>query len=275
METTMGHFICTTCGTQYEQSDKPPAACAICEEERQFVGMMGQAWTTLARLQQSHMAVLHDEAGLLGIGMTPAFGIGQRALLVPTATGNVLWDCVSLVDDAIVKLINGVGGLEAIAISHPHYYTTMVEWSRAFGNIPVYLHRADSEWIMRKDGCIELWEGNSKEIAPGVTLVRTGGHYEGGTVMHLARGPKGTGAILSGDLLQVAADRKFLGFMRSYPNFIPLGEAAVRAVAASVEGYTYDAIYGAFWGRVIPTGGKAAMQASVDRHIAWLHRPAL
>lgn len=271
----MGHFICTTCGTQHERSEQPPDACAICEDERQFVGMMGQSWTTLARLQQSHMAVFHDEAGLLGVGMSPAFGIGQRALLVPTPTSNILWDCISLVDDAIVKLINGVGGLQAIAISHPHYYTTMVEWSRAFGDVPVYLHRADAEWIMRKDACIELWEGSSKEIAPDVTLVRTGGHYEGGTVMHLARGPDGTGAILSGDLLQVAADRKHLGFMRSYPNFIPLGEAAVRAVAASVEPYTYDAIYGAFWGRVIRTGAKAAMQVSVDRHIGWLHRPAL
>jgi glyoxylase-like metal-dependent hydrolase (beta-lactamase superfamily II) len=271
----MHAFICTTCGTQYEPSAQPPAACMICEEERQYVGTMGQAWTTLARLQQSHMATFHDEGGLIGIGTSPGFGIGQRALLVPTETGNILWDCISLIDDAMVQLLNGLGGIEAIAISHPHYYTTMVEWSRAFGNIPVYLHRADAEWIMRQDDCLELWDGSSKEIASGVTLVRTGGHYEGGTVMHLAKGPTGKGALLSGDLLQVVADRKFLGFMRSYPNFIPLGEAAVRAVAATVEPYDYDAVYGAFWGRVIPAHAKAAMRASVDRHVEWLNKPAL
>ena len=187
----------------------------------------------------------------------------------------MLWDCISLIDQAMVDIINGLGGLKAIAISHPHYYTTCVEWSRAFGDVPVYLHKADFEWIMRSDSCIQLWEGGSKEIAPDMTLIRTGGHFEGGTVMHWARGAGGKGAILTGDLLQVVADRKFLGFMRSYPNFIPLGEKAVRAVAATVAPYQYDAIYGAFWDRVISKHAKKAMVASVERHIEWLRRDAL
>ena len=95
------------------------------------------------------MPTFRDEAGLTGIGIAPAFGINQRALLVPSDDGNVLWDCISLVSDVMVELIKGVGGLKAIAISHPHYYTTMVEWSRAFGGIPVYLHAADQDSIMR------------------------------------------------------------------------------------------------------------------------------
>jgi hypothetical protein len=221
------------------------------------------------------MATFRDDGGLIGIGTSPNFGIAQRALLVPAVAGNVLWDCISLIDQAMVDVINGLGGLKAIAISHPHYYTTCVEWSRAFGGVPVYLHKADFEWIMRSDSCIQLWEGESKEIAPDMTLIRTGGHFEGGTVMHWARGAGGKGAILTGDLLQVVADRKFLGFMRSYPNFIPLGEKAVRAVAATVAPYQYDAIYGAFWDRVIPEHAKKAMGASVDRHIEWLRRDAL
>jgi hypothetical protein len=49
-------------------------------------------------------------------------------------------DCISLIDDATITLINGVGGLHAIAISHPHFYTTLVDWSRAFGDVPVHLH---------------------------------------------------------------------------------------------------------------------------------------
>lgn len=271
----MEAFICTTCGTQYALSEKPPAQCVICEEERQFVLPTGQAWTTLARLRKTHMATFHDDGGLLGVGMSPNFGIAQRAMLVRAASGNVLWDCISLIDQTMVDIINGLGGLTAIAISHPHYYTTCVEWSRAFGDIPVYIHRADAEWIMRSDPCIKLWEGESKEIAPGMTLIRTGGHFEGGTVMHWAQGSGGKGAILSGDLLQVVADRKFLGFMRSYPNFIPLGEKAVRAVAETVAPYAYDAIYGAFWDRVIPHNGKKVMDDSVERHIAWLNRDPL
>ncbi|MET0879852.1 MAG: MBL fold metallo-hydrolase [Tardiphaga sp.] len=268
----MDAFICITCGTQYAPTAAAPPACIICDEERQYVPPGGQAWTTLPRLQRSHMPTFRDEAGLMGIGIAPAFGINQRALLVPTGDGNILWDCVSLVSDVMVDLIKGVGGLKAIAISHPHYYTTMVEWSRAFGGIPIYLHAADKEWIMRPDACLELWTGETREIAPGLTLLRVGGHYDGGSILHWADGCDGRGALLSGDILQVVADRKHLGFMRSYPNFIPHGGSAVQTIADRVMPFRYDAIYGAFWNAVIPQGAKQAMQASVARHIDWLGR---
>jgi glyoxylase-like metal-dependent hydrolase (beta-lactamase superfamily II) len=183
----------------------------------------------------THMATFRREAELIGIGTAPLFGIGQRALLVRTSHGNVLWDCIGLIDDAMVEIVNGLGGLKAIAISHPHYYTTMTEWSAAFGDIPVYLHAADQRWIMRSAPCLELWRGETKEISPGLTLIRTGGHFPGGTVMHWAQGAGEKGALLSGDLLQVTADRKFVSFMWSYPNFIPLGSKAVAAIAVRLK----------------------------------------
>ena len=209
----MSEFICTTCGTQYEASESPPAQCAICEEYRQFVLPAGTSWTTLAKLRVTHKATFHDEQGILGIGTSPDIGIGQRALLVRTPTGNILWDCIALIDDAMVEIINALGGLTAIAISHPHYYTTMTEWSRAFGNIPVWLHKADAQWIMRGGDCVKLWEGDAKELAPGVTLIRTGGHYEGGTVLHWAQAAGGKGAILSAPTF--CRSRRTAGFSAS------------------------------------------------------------
>src|SRR5205814_10411416 len=149
--------------------------------------------TTLARLRRTHMATFRDAGGLSGVGMAPNFGIAQRALLVRSPHGNVLWDCISLIDDTMVTIVEGLGGLKAIAISHPHYYSTMAEWSRAFKDVPVYLNTADAEWIMRADPCLRLWEGDTKEILPGMTLIRTGGHSEGGTVMHWDEGASGNG----------------------------------------------------------------------------------
>ena len=140
----MPAFICTACGTQYPPRDAPPAQCPICEDERQYVPPGGQTWTTLPALAATHFNVYRQhEPGLIGIGTLPSFGIGQRALLICTPNGNVLWECLSMLDEATVTLINGLGGLKAIAISHPHYYTTMVEWSRAFGGVPVHVHAAD------------------------------------------------------------------------------------------------------------------------------------
>src|ERR1700738_319600 len=101
------------------------------------------------------------EPGLIGIGTQPSFAIGQRALIVCTANGNVLWDTIAMLDAATIALIKGLGGIAAIGISHPHFYTTMVEWSRAFGGVPIHLHAADQRWIMRPDPCIKLWQGET------------------------------------------------------------------------------------------------------------------
>jgi hypothetical protein len=84
--------ICTACGTQYAESAQMPDRCLICEEERQYVPPRGQTWTTLQALQQSHTNTFREyENGVIGIGATPAFAIGQRALLVRTGSGNILW----------------------------------------------------------------------------------------------------------------------------------------------------------------------------------------
>ena len=140
----MTNFICATCGTQFAASEDPPAECAICQDPRQFVPLSGQQWTTLEQLRAHHRNAWQEcEPGLIGIGSTPEFAIGQRALLLRTQEGNFLWDCVSLIDGATVELIRSLGGLRGIAISHPHYYTTVVEWSRAFHDAPVHLHAAD------------------------------------------------------------------------------------------------------------------------------------
>src|SRR5215207_5224051 len=131
------HSICVTCGTQFAASAAPPASCPVCDDYRQYVPPSGQAWTTLEKLRQTHRNSFRRlEPNLMGIGSTPEFAIAQRALLVQSPAGNVLWDCISLIDDATVDLLNGLGGVSAVAISHPHYYTTMVEWSRAFGGVP-------------------------------------------------------------------------------------------------------------------------------------------
>jgi hypothetical protein len=261
----MPAFICTACGTQYPPSDQPPAQCTICQEERQYVPPTGQSWTTLESLGARHFnAFRQHEEGLIGIGSQPAFAIGQRALLVCTPHGNVLWDCISLIDDATVTLIKGLGGLKAIAISHPHFYTTMAEWARAF-DCKVHLHVADRKWIMRPDAAIELWEGETRSLLPDVTLIRGGGHFPGGTVLHWAKGP---GILCSADIATVTQDRKFLTFMRSYPNFIPLSAREVEGIATALQPFRYDRIYGHYFDRVIANNAKDVMATSVARYLA-------
>lgn len=263
----MAAFICTACGTEYAPGDKPPATCPICEDERQYVPVTGQGWTTLDALKRSRANAFREhEPGLIGIGTEPGFAIGQRALLIVTPSGNVLWDCIALIDEATVTLINALGGLSAIAISHPHFYTTMGRWSRAFGDVPIYLHADDSDWVQQPSDAMRPWRGETMEVLAGVTLIRCGGHFEGASVLHWAGGAGGRGVVCAGDTVTVATDRKWLTFMRSYPNLIPLPGEAIGRIWSALEPFQFDAIYGHYFDRVIAGGAKAALARSVKRY---------
>ncbi len=261
----MPNYICATCGAQFAATDAAPEHCPVCEDERQYVGWSGQRWTTLEKLRQKHRNEVRDDLGLVGIGTDPSFAIGQRALLVQSPGGNLLWDCITLIDDAGVEAVRKRGGIRAIAISHPHYYSSMDEWSKE-SDAPVLLHAADSRWVMRPDPGIDSWSGETKKLWDGMTLIRVGGHFAGGTVLHWPAGADGRGALLSGDIIQVAQDRRWVSFMYSYPNYIPLPAREIDRIVAAVEPFEFDRIYGAWWDRNVASDAKNAVRRSAERY---------
>lgn len=249
-------------------SVNPPAACPICEDERQYVDWDGQRWTTHETLAAKHSLRIGEDAGLLAISMGGAFGIPQRALLLPTAAGNILWECVSLVTPEAVTQLRERGGVDRIVISHPHFYSSMVQWSEALGDIPILLHAADKAWVQRRSRTIEFWRGDTLSLGGGVSLVRTGGHFPGSTALHWNVGARGRGALFVGDSPQVMENRRGVSFMYSYPNYMPLRPSAVREMRKRIEPLDYDDVYGFSWGRNIIGGGRAAVTASFDRTLA-------
>jgi glyoxylase-like metal-dependent hydrolase (beta-lactamase superfamily II) len=271
----MPAYICVTCGVQHAESAAPPPTCPICEDERQYVGWKGQQWTTLPEMAaQGHRNVLRDEdPGLTSITTVSAFGIGQQALLLQTPGGNVLWDCVSHLDADTIAAVRARGGIQAIAISHPHFYATCVEWSEAFGGAPILIHAADRRWVMRTGSSVVLFDRGEIEAVPGVTVVQVGGHFDGATVLHWPDGAGGRGAVLSGDTLQVVMDRRYVSFMYSYPNLIPLSAQAVERIAATMRRYRYERIYGAFNGRTVRVDGAQAVERSAERYLRHLRAP--
>lgn len=258
-------FICITCGTQYAESETPRQNCPVCEDERQWVRWEGQAWTTREELAGKHKLTMRDDARLPGFGIEPKFAIGQRALLVETPDGNVLWDCVSLVSEEAIAEITRRGGLSAIAISHPHYYSAMVDWSEAFGGVPIHIHADDAAWVMRPHPAVRFWQGETLALNSSLTLIRCGGHFAGAQVMH---DKNGSGTIFAGDVLQVTPTRRSVSFMYSYPNYIPVNAEAVRRIERALAPYEFDVIYGAWWDQNIPGGAKEAFRRSVERYLA-------
>ena len=257
----MPTYLCVTCGTQFAPSAEPPRECPICLDERQYVGPGGQQWTTPEELREAHHSRVEEiEPGLVGIGVEPPFAIGQRALLVES----LLWDCVPLVDGT-------TQAIETIAVSHPHYYTTMVDWAERF-DARVLLHEADRKWVMRPSPRIEYWSGERRRISDALEFVRLGGHFAGGTVCLWRAGADGRGVVLSGDILQVVSDRNWVSFMWSYPNLIPLPAVEIQRIRGVVESLDFDRIYGAWWDRVIESDAKAKVLRSADRYVEAITR---
>src|SRR5690625_2480555 len=256
--------ICTACGTEYP-AGPPPSHCPICEDERQFVPIGGQKWTGLDALARDHQVEWSEDApGIHQLVIRPRFAIGQRALLIESEHGNVLWDCIALLDEPTKARIHIMGGLAAIAISHPHYYTTNRIWAETF-DVPVFLHADDAEWVQRPHPRLHHWRGDTHAIAPGLTLIRCGGHFDGANVLHST---EGKGRLFSGDVLQVTPDRKHISVMWSYPNYVPVGAAVIRTIEATLVPCDYDAVLGAFPGMSIEEGGKAAVARSLARYLA-------
>jgi glyoxylase-like metal-dependent hydrolase (beta-lactamase superfamily II) len=262
----MPKYICETCGTQHADTPSPPARCCVCEDERQYVGWQGQRWTTHEELAQRCSLRIADDGGLLGLAMASEFAIPQRALLLPTDAGNILWECVSLVTPEAVAALQARGGVDLIVISHPHFYSAMVEWSDALGGVTVLLHEADRAWVMRPAPQLEFWRGDTKRLSDGVTLIRCGGHFAGSTALHWRDGPVPGGALFPGDALQVASDRRHVGFMYSYPNYIPMKAGDVLAMRERLAPFDFEQVFGFSWGRNIMLGGRAAVDASFERH---------
>lgn len=259
--------VCLTCGAHQPGHAPPPTLCPICDEPRQYVRAGGQAWGRHDALLTEHASRIEDEAlGLVGVGLEPAVAIGQRALLVRTPEGNVLWDCVPLLHDGAVARLHALGGVRAIAVSHPHFYTGAARFAEAFG-ADVFLHADDRAFVTHPHPRLRHWDGERHALFGRVTLVRAGGHFRGGTVLHWADGAEGRGVLLTGDIVMVIPDRRFVSFMYSYPNLLPLPATEVRRIAAALAPFAFDAIVGGWWERTVPTDAKAVMERSVARYV--------
>lgn len=261
-------LICETCAVEFDEP--APEVCPICVDERQWVPEHGQVWTSLDELAAAGQAVQIDplERDAWSIVTHPHVGIGQHSVLVRTPHGALLWDPVGYVDQATVEAVLAlVGPVVAVAASHPHMFGVQVEWAHRLGDVPVLVCEADAQWIGRRSDLVELWAG-SHEIVDGLTLHQVGGHFAGSAVAHWPAGADGRGVLLTGDTVFPNPDQRSVGFMRSYPNKIPLSGAVAQRVTAQLETLEFDRIYGNF-GNVTRTDARRILRFSADRHAAW------
>ncbi|KAI1424895.1 beta-lactamase-like protein [Xylaria sp. FL1777] len=259
-------LVCKTCGTQFPTDDRHKVTtCFICDDPRQYVPPSGQSFTSLDALRSSGHSnvftpVAADPERLVAINTQPRVAIGQRAILVRTPQGNVLWDCVTLLDDETIAKVKELGGLKAIVISHPHYYSTHLEWARAF-DCPVYLAAEDREWLAQQDASRQVLITETETEVFGTKVLKLGGHFPGSLVLLFAgrlliadtffATPSGLGNW-DADAVGTARERprgmSTFAFMWSYPNMIPLAPDELEHMWAILKKYEFGSTHGAFPG---------------------------
>jgi glyoxylase-like metal-dependent hydrolase (beta-lactamase superfamily II) len=278
------NFICVNCGLQHGAGAAAPPRCLNCSDERESMTHKPQRWTSLAEMQGHYRNVFTPLGdGVTGLVTNPAFGIGPEVFLIQTSAGTVLWDCFAYLDEATVERIGQGGGLSAIVISHPHMFGSVVEWSHALGDVPVLIHEDNQPWIPKTprpapglDPVVHWWRGESLPVNPALTVVRCGGHFPGSSLLHWREGAGGKGALFTGDGILPVEDRRWVSFMYSYPNLIPVSRGVVEKIVAAITPLEFDRIYGgpmygSGGGRpIIETGAKEIALRSAKRYIEHL-----
>src|SRR5215471_17209718 len=271
------NWICAHCGLQYAQHETPPAQCLNCSDERESMTHKPPRWTTLAEMAGHYQNVFTPLGdGVTGICTAPPFGIGPEVFFIQTAAGNVLWDCVAYLDQATLDQIQALGGLSAIVISHPHMFGSVVEWSHQLGKIPVFIHEDNRPWMARPDPVIRWWSGEKLEVNSALTVIRCGGHFPGSCILYWPNGSAGKGALFTGDGILPVEDRRWVSFMYSYPNLLPISKRAVEKIVSSIVPLEFDRIYGgpmygSCGGRpIIQSGAKDVVLRSAARYIQHL-----
>lgn len=126
----MNKFICNTCGVQTESVASAPEHCSTCTEERQYVSVKGQSWTTLEEMVQStayQNEISSEERGLSSITTVPSFAIGQTAYLVQGENFNIMWDCITYLDAQTIETIKALG--ESMPLPCPIPIIIRLKWN--------------------------------------------------------------------------------------------------------------------------------------------------
>ncbi|HSC38652.1 MAG TPA: hypothetical protein VLD19_12295 [Chitinophagaceae bacterium] len=258
--------ICITCGTQFTPGLPLPALCPVCEDDRQYIGAGGQQWTSLPALSDKYSVLFKKiNEHLYELTMTPAFAIGQRAFLILSPHGNILWDCIPLINEPVAEFIKSKGGLKAIVFSHPHYYSTMNVWAEQF-DCPVYIHRDDEHWIKNWGPHVQLWAGPERDFWDGIKAVHVGGHFPGSAVLQVPSLSPG-GALMVGDTLLIALSKRHMAIMHSYPNQVLLPREIFAAALERMKGLRFDTMYGAFAWQTLQGNAMEVFKESMNRYV--------
>lgn len=221
--------VCTNCGF-WHLHFAVPAGCPVCEDHRHVLPEDGFEFLTPEQADARGPVVWDEpEPGIWRFRMTEPIGIGPMGYLIQHPEGNVAFEGAGWYSDAALDFIDSLGGLRAASASHPHSFGALWRLTERFG-CEVPLQVEDLGWAT--SFTVTRPYDTALELADGLTLHHTGGHFAGHQVLHDAR----RGILLSGDALKLELDpadpRRATGISchKAFVRGVPLSHA-------ELEGY--------------------------------------
>ncbi len=172
--------VCTNCGWWQRHFAMPPS-CPMCLDARHVVPQDGWRFLALAEAQRAFPCRWEElDTGAWRFWNDPVEGIGPSSYLLQTAAGNVVFEgCTVFSDDALAAMA-ALGGVDVLSASHPHAYGALWQLQDRF-DPELALAAGDFAW----SAALQVtWPFDDRlEPLPGIELHRTGGHFDGHTVL--------------------------------------------------------------------------------------------
>jgi hypothetical protein len=240
-------YSCTNCG-HWQRWPSVPQVCPVCADVRNALPQDGFAFATTdevdAQVECSWGPTVVQ--GITEFRCTPRFGLDSRGWVIESEVGLVGFECAPWYDAAALGELRRRGGLRVLAASHVHGYGALWQLQQELDPPVVAVGVRDLVWT--KAFRVTWPADDVLELAPDLVLHRTGGHFDGHSVLHDVR----RGVLFCGDSMKIDLDDRgnavALSAHKAFHAQIPLSHGELAHYRSVVEQLDFDTVFTPFEG---------------------------
>lgn len=238
----LSYFVCTNCGFWQQHFDLP-TRCPVCEDVRHTPPESNYFWLTPPETNIATDTSWHQVArDVVVFNNAPQLGLGPVSYLMQQPDGNILFEGTVWYSDAALEQIAALGGVRWIAASHPHAYGALWRVQERF-QPEVAIQVDDLVWT---NAMRVTWPWDERlELAPGVELLHTGGHFPGHAVLF----DRNRCTLFAGDALKFHYNGDQLTGISCHKAFnrqIPLSHGEIRRYREVIGALDFDHVFTSF-----------------------------
>ena len=235
-------YACTNCGHWQRWPAPGPLTCPVCADVRNALPEHGFEFVT--EKQADELVTGHwrpaPVEGVTEFGTSPRFGLDSVGWVIETDAGLVGFECAPWYSDEALDELRRRGGLAVLAASHVHGYGALWKVQQELEPRTVCVGVKDLLWT--KAFRVTWPADDVLELAPDLVLHRTGGHFDGHSVLHDRR----RGVLFCGDSLKVDLDADgapvALSAHKAFHAQIPLSHGELRDYLAVIGTLEFDTV---------------------------------